>query len=181
MEKKSCASFILQIYNQKNEANSREILVQEMRGGRIYRFKDFQEVALFFRAFMSFTARTGNEDVFKAAPLYYLKGKSGQEVTFVNIGDIFFIETWLGRYSCFHTTRGRRYCYKSLKEVEEDLKKYFCFVRTHQSYIVNLKRIKRLIHCGGGGYKVIFDDYEIPAWVSRSKVKTLTKMLEEAF
>jgi two-component system LytT family response regulator len=59
-----------------------------------------------------------------------------------------------------------------LKEVEEQLSDFHFFVRVHNSYIVNIKEIKKYVR-GEGGYVIMSDDASVN--VARSRKDELLK------
>jgi two-component system, LytTR family, response regulator len=61
---------------------------------------------------------------------------------------------------------------RMLKEVEEQLTNFPHFVRTHNSYIVNIKEVKKYVR-GEGGYVILSDDTSVN--VSRSRKEDLLK------
>ncbi|MCT4630281.1 LytTR family DNA-binding domain-containing protein [Winogradskyella sp.] len=86
------------------------------------------------------------------------------KLIFLNISDIVFAESD-GNYSTFHLTNSKKILLtKKLKEVNELLPKDH-FFRIHNSYIVNLDKIKEYIK--SEGYVVLEGNYKIP--ISRMK------------
>lgn len=61
---------------------------------------------------------------------------------------------------------------RMLKEVEEQLADFPYFVRVHNSYLVNIKEIKKYVR-GEGGYVIMTDDTSVN--VSRSRKEALLK------
>jgi len=61
---------------------------------------------------------------------------------------------------------------RMLKEVEEQLNDFSFFVRIHNSYIVNIKEVKKYVR-GEGGYVIMSDDSTVN--VSRSRKEILLK------
>ena len=61
---------------------------------------------------------------------------------------------------------------RMLKEVEEQLNDFPFFVRVHNSYIVNLKEVKKYVR-GEGGYVIMSDESSVN--VSRSRKEDLLK------
>jgi two-component system LytT family response regulator len=61
---------------------------------------------------------------------------------------------------------------RCLKDIEDQLTRFSCFVRVHNSHIVNLNEVIRYIR-GEGGYLVMSDDTTVN--VSRSRKETLLK------
>lgn len=84
----------------------------------------------------------------------------------VRIDQIVYVEAD-SNYSNFNLLSGTRILIsKTLKQVEESLKEFDCFIRTHQSYLVNVHLIERY-HRGSGGSLDMTNGAEIP--VSQSK------------
>ena len=61
---------------------------------------------------------------------------------------------------------------RMLKEVEEQLADFPFFVRVHNSYVVNIKEVKKYVR-GEGGYVIMSDDTSVN--VSRSRKEVLLK------
>jgi len=61
---------------------------------------------------------------------------------------------------------------RTLKKLEEQIQDYNCFVRVHNSYMVNLNEVVRYVR-GEGGYLVMSDNS--PVNVSRSRKDALLK------
>jgi len=61
---------------------------------------------------------------------------------------------------------------RMLKEVEEQLNDFSFFIRVHNSYIVNIKEVKKYVR-GEGGYVIMSDDSTVN--VSRSRKEILLK------
>jgi two-component system, LytTR family, response regulator len=61
---------------------------------------------------------------------------------------------------------------RTLKEIEEQLQDFNCFVRVHHSYLVNLNEVTKYVR-GEGGYLVMSNDSTIS--VSRSRKDSLLK------
>jgi len=61
---------------------------------------------------------------------------------------------------------------RTLKKIEEQIQDYNCFVRVHNSYMVNLNEVVRYIR-GEGGYLVMSDNSSIN--VSRNRKDALLK------
>jgi two-component system LytT family response regulator len=62
---------------------------------------------------------------------------------------------------------------RMLKEVEEQLNDFPFFVRVHNSYIINLKEVKKYVR-GEGGYVIMSDETSVN--VSRSRKEALLKL-----
>lgn len=87
------------------------------------------------------------------------------ELVFVPVQDIIRIEA-AGAYSTFHLTDGRQIMVsKNLKEYELLLAGH-PFMRIHNSHIINLAKVKRMLKTDGG-YAVMSDDY--PVMISPKK------------
>jgi two-component system, LytTR family, response regulator len=66
---------------------------------------------------------------------------------------------------------------RMLKEVEEQLTDFPFFVRVHNSYIVNIKEVKKYVR-GEGGYVIMSDDTSVN--VSRSRKEVLLKCFKSS-
>lgn len=75
-------------------------------------------------------------------------------------------------------TRDEKYQSKiTLKDLEEKLQVY-SFFRTHKSFLVNLKKVEKLVPWFNGAYQVKVTGYEKEIPVSRNYVKRLRELLE---
>ncbi len=110
---------------------------------------------------------------------------SGREVVFPKIPvptsdgfELIPVETVLfceaqDNYTSFHlNNRKKILACRMLKEVEEQLNDFPFFVRVHNSFIVNLKEVKKYVR-GEGGYVIMSDDSSVN--VSRSRKEVLLK------
>ena len=64
---------------------------------------------------------------------------------------------------------------RSLKDMEEQLQDFKCFLRVHHSYLVNLNEVTRYIR-GDGGYLILADGTNVN--VSRGRKDALMKFLD---
>lgn len=81
------------------------------------------------------------------------------KLIFLNIDDILFVESD-GNYSTIVTTDGQKILItKKLKEVNDILPEHY-FFRIHNSYIINLNKIKEFIK--NEGYVVMESNHKIP-------------------
>ncbi|WP_157243554.1 LytR/AlgR family response regulator transcription factor [Algoriphagus resistens] len=81
------------------------------------------------------------------------------ELEFVPLHDIIRIEA-AGAYSTFHLVDGRKIMVsKNLKEYEILLCRHF-FMRIHNSHIINLNKIQRMLKTDGG-YAVMSDGFPV--------------------
>lgn len=95
------------------------------------------------------------------------------ELEFVQLQDIVRIEA-AGAYSTFYLTDGRRIMVsKNLKEYELLLADHQ-FMRIHNSHIINLNQIKRMLKTDGG-YAVMSDDF--PVMISPKKKEVFIRMM----
>lgn len=94
--------------------------------------------------------------------------KSGVELVRLSFDDIVFIKGER-EYISLHTEQANHLIYKRMKEIEEQLPPYF--MRVHQSYIVNMQKIKRMVQ-----YKVEMGKDWIP--VSQPYRSALLKAIE---
>ena len=113
---------------------------------------------------------SGREDVFPKIPL---PTSDGFEL--IPVDTVSYCEAE-DNYTRFHLTNKKKIlACRMLKEVEEQLNDYPFFVRVHNSYIVNLKDVKKYVR-GEGGYVIMSDD--TPVNVSRSRKEALLKALK---
>ncbi|MEC3880786.1 LytR/AlgR family response regulator transcription factor [Parapedobacter sp. 10938] len=95
------------------------------------------------------------------------------ELEFVPLQNIIRIEA-AGAYSTFYLTCGRNIMVsKNLKEYEVLLTGHQ-FMRIHNSHIINLNEIKRMLKTDGG-YAVMSDDF--PVMISPKKKETFIQMM----
>ena len=110
---------------------------------------------------------SGQQNTQQKNPKIALSNADGMNI--IDIQDIIWCEA-LGSYTKFHLkNKSNVVVSRSIKEYEEILGEYD-FVRTHQSYVVNLKEIARYIK-GDGGQVILSDGTEIE--VSRRKKEDL--------
>ncbi len=85
----------------------------------------------------------------------------------VYIDEILFVEAQ--RRNCIIHTKEKSYTIKSMtiKKIIEILPKEY-FMRTHRSYIVNLKNIQQVEKDEKNSWTIYFEGYSIPAYVSNS-------------
>ena len=84
---------------------------------------------------------------------------SSEGLIFINFRDILFCEA-SSNYTIFHMRVGQKYMVsRTLKEYDELLTKYG-FFRIHNSYLINLKEIKKYIR-GEGGYVIMSNDTQL--------------------
>ncbi|WP_353127170.1 LytR/AlgR family response regulator transcription factor [Parapedobacter pyrenivorans] len=96
------------------------------------------------------------------------------ELEFVPLKDIIRIEA-AGAYSTFYLTDGRHVMVsKNLKEYELLLIGHHQFMRIHNSHIINLNQIKRMLKTDGG-YAVMSDDF--PVMISPKKKETFIRLM----
>jgi two-component system LytT family response regulator len=115
---------------------------------------------------------SGREEVFPKIPV---PTSDGFEL--IPIESISYCEAE-DNYTRFHLTNKKRIIVcRMLKEVEEQLNDYPFFIRVHNSYIVNLKEVKKYVR-GEGGYVIMSDD--TPVSVSRSRKEALLKSLKSS-
>jgi Response regulator of the LytR/AlgR family len=95
------------------------------------------------------------------------------ELEFVPLSQIIRIEA-AGAYSTFHLTDGRKIMVsKNLKEYELLLANHQ-FMRIHNSHIINLNEIKRMLKTDGG-YAVMSDGF--PAMISPKKKEEFIRLM----
>ena len=91
------------------------------------------------------------EKLFEALDAYFQNGhtaamtlivRSKRTIDVVNISDILYIETF-GKETYIHTTGGQIVCHRTISSLEEELRTHD-FFRVHRSYLVNMRKIKRI-------------------------------------
>jgi len=100
---------------------------------------------------------------------YIITNKNG--TVLLDIDNIIFIEKY--KKNCiFHTTSGVYESYETLDMVEKKLKQQN-FFRSHRSYIVNKKYIRKIEKWGDRSFEIGFAHIEQKAPLSRGKVRLL--------
>jgi two-component system, LytTR family, response regulator len=88
------------------------------------------------------------------------------------VDDVLYCEA-KDNYTCFHFKNKKKIiACRMLKEVENQLSDFPFFVRVHNSFIINIKEVKKYVR-GEGGYVILSDDTSVN--VSRSKKEELLK------
>lgn len=98
----------------------------------------------------------------------------GNERVFVKLRDIFYIEK-IGRHTFIHSINGEFKTRETLKELEK-----WCgstFFRSHKSYIINTKKIERIISYTNY-YEVKFKSFKNTALLSRDRRNELIAHLD---
>jgi two-component system LytT family response regulator len=80
-------------------------------------------------------------------------------LVFVNIKDVTYCEA-MSNYTVFHSNDGKKYIVaRSLKEYESLLAEHN-FFRIHNSYLINLREVKKYVR-GEGGYVIMNNDVSL--------------------
>jgi len=104
---------------------------------------------------------------------YRLAISDADGITFVNINEIIYCEG-SSNYTNFYLQNGKKYIVaKTLKEYEELLSNYN-FFRIHNSYLINLKEVKKYFR-GDGGYVQMSNDEKLD--VSKRKKESFLKKI----
>lgn len=100
-----------------------------------------------------------------------------REFHFIDAETILFIEKDKHRRkSSIYTTNHKYETYESLIDLETRLDPtYFC--RSQKSYIINLRKVEKIIPWGDSTYLVRFTGSNLDAFMSRSKVQMLYEIL----
>ena len=98
---------------------------------------------------------------------------SKESIEFVDVAEIIYCEANSNYTNVFLIDGKKKVISKTLKEFEELLSPHQ-FYRPHNSYLINMRRIKELVR-GDGGYIVMENKMKIP--VSRNKREELMNML----
>jgi two-component system LytT family response regulator len=100
---------------------------------------------------------------------------SSDGVSFIDLADILYLQAD-GNYCHFFSCNGEKNLItKTLKDYEEILPKDF-FFRTHQSYIVNIKQVKKVLK-EDGGFALLENGKKIPI-SRRRKEAFLNKLMK---
>lgn len=99
----------------------------------------------------------------------------GQELLLIGVGEIVYCESE-GSYVSFYLDGAPRplIVTKSLREIEDLLNNPEVFFRCHNSYLVNLRHIKKIVRSDGGGL-VMRNGREVP--VARAKKPELLRLV----
>jgi two-component system LytT family response regulator len=116
-------------------------------------------------------------NVFKSADKLYIR--SGHELNLIDFTSIFYVEKERRR-TVIHTGDNRYETHESINDLEKRLDK-MNFFRSHKCYLINLKKIEKIIPWGDNSHLVKFFGSEKDALIARSKVKTLYDLLEISF
>lgn len=122
-----------------------------------------------------------NTDITKLARI--LKGpeklfvKSDHELHFIEADNIFFIERDKNkRKSIIYTTNNKYETWESLNELESRLDQTY-FFRSHKSYLINLRKIEKIVPWGELSFLIRFTGSNLDAFMSRNKVQILYEIL----
>ncbi|MDI6704774.1 MAG: LytTR family DNA-binding domain-containing protein [Bacillota bacterium] len=83
----------------------------------------------------------------------------------INPEEILFIES-IQRKRVIHTYQEKYVSYKSLEYMESMLNQGY-FARTHRSFIVNLKKIEKIVPYCRTSNKIVFYNYDEYAYISK--------------
>jgi len=112
--------------------------------------------------------------IFKASEKLYVK--CGYELHFIESDSVYYIEKERKK-TIIHTTKGRYETHETIMDLEKRLNP-MDFFRSHKCYLINLKKVERIIPWGDNSYLVKFFNSNNDALISRSKVKMLYELLE---
>jgi len=113
---------------------------------------------------------SNGENANKKSDKFILKYK--KEVILVDYDDIFFFEK-NGRKLSIHMKERVLTIYESLKNLQNILP--VDFVRVHNSYTINSKKIARITEVGNRSFEIEFHEYDKAAKMSRYKSDNLLK------
>ena len=104
---------------------------------------------------------------------YKLALPTSDGLMFVKLSDILYCEAF-SNYTSFYLSDGKKYIVsKTLKEYEDILTEYN-FFRIHNSYLINMREIKKYIR-GEGGYVILNNDVSLDV-SKRKKEAFLSKI-----
>lgn len=107
--------------------------------------------------------------------------KNRQGTFLVDPQDIIFIEK-IGKDSVIHTEHDICKVQQTLTEIENVLNsKSNVFLRVHQSFIVNKKKIKKVSDLGNRSYEIVFLGYEKKALMSRYQFEKFKNEFTSSF
>ena len=104
-----------------------------------------------------------------------IKGK--ENVSFLDVDDIVFIERVDNSTHIYTKTREEYVTSMSLADFEEKLDEHV-FVRSHKSYIINVTMIKRVEQYGRWTYSVYFKNMDKDALITKEKYDQIKNMYE---
>ncbi|MHB1126331.1 MAG: LytR/AlgR family response regulator transcription factor [Bacillota bacterium] len=111
----------------------------------------------------------------KLSETKYLSIKNGQEITLIDPKDIIFMES-VDRKVIIHCTGANNYeTWEPLQDMETKLDD--CFFRSHKSFIINIKFVKKIIPWSNQSYQIQFRENSPQAQLSRRRVGELLEKL----
>ncbi|MHB1418622.1 MAG: LytR/AlgR family response regulator transcription factor [Bacillota bacterium] len=111
----------------------------------------------------------------KLSETKYLSIKNGQEIILIDPKDILFLES-VGRKVIIHCTGNNKYdTWEPLQDMETKLGNHF--FRSHKSFIINLKCVKKIIPWSNQSYQIQFREDCPQAQLSRRRVGELLEKL----
>jgi two-component system LytT family response regulator len=116
-----------------------------------------------------FSALNRSQDGLQA-PGDRLAVKNGREIYLINLHDILFMETE-ARRTVIHTVSEKYSTTEPLCTLHTRLSQDF--FRCHRSFIINLKRIEKIVPVAERVYKITFHDYPHSATMGRHKFQEL--------
>lgn len=100
------------------------------------------------------------------APRLVLSHK--EEILFIPVEEIIFIETDKRKKVLVHTATASYTARQNLKEIQNQLDRYPNFLRTNRAYLVNLNWVVKIEARKNNSYKIIFRNYSKEASLSRN-------------
>jgi DNA-binding LytR/AlgR family response regulator len=113
-------------------------------------------------------------NIFRSVDKLYIR--SGHELHFIDTHSILYAEKERKK-TIVHTITNKYETHESINEIEKRLDK-MNFFRSHKCYLINLKRIEKIIPWGENSHLVKFFGTEKDAIIARSKVKVLYDLLK---
>lgn len=95
--------------------------------------------------------------------------KTKKELLFIDFDEIIYIEK-LQNKAVIHTRKRDVELTESLDSLYARLDNEL-FIRSHKSYIVNIKNIKKIVPWGGKTYRISFEGLNEHAWFSYERYK----------
>lgn len=107
----------------------------------------------------------------------FLVAEAEQVLIRIRYAEIVFIEA-KGRGSIVYTTRGNyQLPYKSLKNIEEELRDDKEFLKVHRSYMINIHYVKSIHKLGLKQYEITFYNCKWKSLLSKTRKEALENMI----
>lgn len=113
-------------------------------------------------------------NIIKSSDKLYVK--CGHELHFIDTNSIYYVEKDR-RKTVIHTSGNKYETHESINDLEKRLDPHN-FFRSHKCYLINLKKVEKIVPWGDNSYIVRFFNSNNDALISRAKVKMLHDLLD---